>query len=247
MENHCTHNYCLATDLPAASANLTLKHIAVGHGIQNYTCASDNASAVAVGALAVLWDVTPLYPGTSGTGMSTDAFDNLTSTVLWDHSIPLNLVQSQAAGPALSRAAVTYTEAEYQAVASAPWPSPPTDLAVTAASQPVSAKYLGVHYFDALSAPTFDLTGGTDDGLFFSGAKIGDVKAPSTADTGVLSTSAVDWLELGDNGRGLSNGIVNVYRVVTAGGAAEACSVSGVNAEGQVLSMPYTAQYWFYG
>lgn len=216
----------------------------MGHGIQNYTCADTNSTAVNVGALAVLWDVTPLYPGTDGSGLTTDEFSNLTSTVLWDHEIPLNLVQPQAAGPALSKAAVTYTEAQYQAVAASPYPSPPTDLAL--AAQNISARYLGHHYFDALSAPTFNLSGSTDS-LFFSGAKIGDVKAPTAADTGLFDTSAVDWLELGDNGRGLSNGVVNVYRVVTAGGAAEACSVSGANAQGQVLSVPYVAQYWFYG
>lgn len=216
----------------------------MGHGIQNYTCADTNATVVNVGALAVLWDVTPLYPGTAGTGLSTDAWSNLTSNILWDHSIPLNLVQPQASGPAFSLAAVTYTEAQYQAVAASPFPSPATDLALP--SQNVSAKYLGHHYFDGSSAPTFNLSASTDS-LFFSAAKIGAVKAPAEADKGLFDTSAVDWLELGDNGRGLSSGVDRVYRVVTAGGAAEACSVSGVNAQGEVLSVPYVAQYWFYG
>lgn len=216
----------------------------MGHGIQNYTCANTSATAVNVGALAVLYDVTPLYPGTADTGLSADAFDNLTSTLLWDHAIPLNLAQQQAAGPALSRAAVTYTESQYQAVAASPFPSPATDLAIT--TQNITAKYLGHHYFDSSSAPTFDLSASTG-GLFFSGAKIGDVKAPTAADKGLFETNAVDWLELGDNSRGLSNGVVNVYRVVTAGGAAEACSVSGANKAGEYLSVPYTAQYWFYG
>lgn len=225
---------------------MTLKYIAVGHGIQNYTCANANATAASAGALAVLWDVTPLYPGTEGTGLTTDAFDGLTSTVLWDHAIPLNLQDPGAAGPppadAGRTAVTTFTEANYQADASAPYPSPAADLALAG----VSAAYLGVHYFDAALAPTFDLAASTE-GLFFSGAKVGDVKAPADADKGLLATSAVDWLELGDNGRGLSRGLASVYRVVTAGGAAEACSVSGANAEGEVLSVPYVAQYWFYG
>lgn len=214
----------------------------MGHGIQNYTCASTNATAVAAGALAVLWDATPLYPGTAGTGMEAVPWSNLTCSVLWNHAIPLNLKEQQAVGPTVSRAAAIYAESQYQAVSASPYPSPPTDLALG----DITASYLGVHYFDSASSPTFDLDA-TADGLFFSGAKIGDVKAPSTADTGLLATSAVDWLELGDSGRGLSNGITNVYRVTTSGGAAEPCSVSGVNAEGEVLSVPYTAEYWFYG
>ncbi|KAH8744991.1 hypothetical protein F5883DRAFT_588344 [Diaporthe sp. PMI_573] len=58
--------------------------------------------------------------------------------------------------------------------------------------------------------------------------------------------AAIDWLQLGDNGRGLSRDVAQVYRVVTAGGIAQACSVSGVNNPGQALSVPYAAQYWFY-
>lgn len=63
----------------------------------------------------------------------------------------------------------------------------------------------------------------------------------------MLETGAVDWLELSDNGRGLSKGVSTVYRVVTAGGVAQACSASGANANGTVFSVPYVAQYWFYG
>jgi hypothetical protein len=40
--------------------NLTIKHITIGHGIQNFTCASSNATPVAIGALANLYDVTTL-------------------------------------------------------------------------------------------------------------------------------------------------------------------------------------------
>lgn len=216
----------------------------MGHGIQNYTCASADATAVNVGALAVLYDVTPLYPGTSGTGVDTAVFANLSSAVLFNQDIPLNLVDPAAASPAVPVANDAVTESDYQADSANPFPSPATDLDLSA--QGIAAKYLGHHYFDANSAPTFDLSASTS-GLFFSGAKIGDVKPPTTADKGLMATGAVDWLELGDNGRGLSKGVSNVYRVVTAGGVAEACSVSGANPEGQVFSMPYVAQYWFYG
>jgi hypothetical protein len=39
---------------------MTIKHITIGHGIQNFTCASSNATPVAIGALANLYDATSL-------------------------------------------------------------------------------------------------------------------------------------------------------------------------------------------
>lgn len=218
----------------------------MGHGIQNYTCASANATAVNVGALAVLYDVTPLYPGTTGTGLDSALFANISSAVLYNQAIPLNLINPSAANPSVPAVNNAVTESDYQANSADPFPSPATDLDLSA--QGITAKFLGHHYFDSKSAPTFDLSGGANpSGLFFSGAKIGDVKPPTSADKGLMTTGAVDWLELGDNSRGLTKGLSNVYRVVTAGGVAEACSISGPNPAGQVFSMPYVAQYWFYG
>lgn len=234
----------IATELPAPATNLTLKYLAVGHGIQNYTCASDNATAANIGAFAVLYDATPLYPGTTGTGMDSAAFANISSAVLYNQDIPLNLLVASAADPTVPVAIDASTELDYQADSSNPFPSPAADLNLS--EQGITAKFLGHHYFDSKSSPTFDLSG-SSSGLFFSGAKIGTVKAPTSADKGILATGAVDWLQLGDNGRGLSNGVSNVYRVVTAGGVAEACSVSGPNPTGEVFSVPYVAQYWFYG
>jgi hypothetical protein len=52
--------------LPPPSAGLTLSHIAIGRGTQNYTCTDDNATPVAAGAVATLFNVTCLagpYPG----------------------------------------------------------------------------------------------------------------------------------------------------------------------------------------
>lgn len=192
----------------------------------------------------MLYDATPLYPGTPGTGLSNATWANSSSAVLWDQAIPLNL-QNQAAGSPTfgsSDKAVVTNESNYQADTASPFPSTNTDLAITG----VSAKFLGHHYFDAQGSPTFDLSASAD-GLVLSGTKISSVAAPTSADAGRLSTGAVAWLQLGDNGRGLSNGVTNVYRVVTAGGAAEACSVSGANTAGQVFSVPYVAEYWFYG
>lgn len=49
--------------LPAPS-NLTLKHIALGLGTQNYTCESATSTPVAAGALATLYDATSLLSNT---------------------------------------------------------------------------------------------------------------------------------------------------------------------------------------
>ncbi|KAL3424312.1 malate dehydrogenase [Phlyctema vagabunda] len=43
------------TELPAPG-NATFKYVAVGRGIQNYTCAAANATPVAIGAVATLFD-----------------------------------------------------------------------------------------------------------------------------------------------------------------------------------------------
>ncbi|CAN8105896.1 unnamed protein product [Discula destructiva] len=224
-----------STDLPAPASGLTLKYLAVGQGLQNYTCATNTSTATSVGALAVLYDATELY--------STPAYANLSSTILWNHAIPLNMKTPQAAGPPNSATApVGFSETAFQADAADPFPENPAALTV----EGISAPFLGLHYFDAQSSPTFDLSA-SEQRLFFSGAKSGDVKAPSTADKGLLATGAIDWLQLSDNGRGLSSGVTTVYRVVTAGGVAQLCSVSGPNPAGQVLSVPYVADYWFYG
>ena len=101
-------------------------------------------------------------------------------------------------------------------------------------------KFLGHHFFDAQSTPTFDLKIAN---LKASVAKTGAVDAPRNADKGILGTGAVSWLELGDNGKGLSQGVSKVYRVITAGGVAQKCEVAGAGAQ----SVPYTTYYWFYG
>lgn len=48
------------TPLPAVGAGLTLRHIAIGRGTQNYTCASSSADVVPVanGAIATLFNAT---------------------------------------------------------------------------------------------------------------------------------------------------------------------------------------------
>jgi hypothetical protein len=48
------------TPLPPVSAGLTLKHVAIGRGTQNYTCSTTNATAapVSIGAFATLYNAT---------------------------------------------------------------------------------------------------------------------------------------------------------------------------------------------
>lgn len=226
-----------ATELPSPPTGSVVKFIAMGHGIQNYTCANASATAAQLGALAVLYDITPYYPGTPSTGLTEDAFEALSASVMFSQDLPLNLVDTTAASPGTTDAPNALPESAYMSDTSDPFPAAPSDLSLGAS---MTASFLGHHYFDGLSAPTFDLS--STAGLRFSGAKAAGVKAPAGSNTGIISSGAVDWLQLADNGRGLGVGVSYVYRVVTAGGAAEACSVSGAG----VGSVPYTAQYWFF-
>ncbi|KAK6839201.1 hypothetical protein PG987_005067 [Apiospora arundinis] len=99
-------------------------------------------------------------------------------------------------------------------------------------------KAIGHHYFDAAGVPTFDLFA---TGEKLVAKKLNDTAAPSGADKGIMDTGAVAWLRLGDNGAGGSKGLSQVYRVYTSGGASIACSEANTT-----ISVPYTAQYWFY-
>jgi hypothetical protein len=62
--------------------------------------------------------------------------------------------------------------------------------------------------------------------------KTGDLRAPTSANKGPTGTGAVDWLQLQDKGG--SRGITEVYRVVTAGGAAPAVYMAT-----GIVSVPY--------
>lgn len=89
---------------------------------------------------------------------------------------------------------------------------------------------LGQHFFTADLVPTFDLFN-ADPPLLLSGVKDGDVPAPDSSD--------VDWLFLTQ--KDPSQGLSEVYRIDTfQGKPPSSCSGNGD------LSVPYTAQYWFY-
>ncbi|ERT00462.1 malate dehydrogenase [Sporothrix schenckii 1099-18] len=226
------------TELPPVSPGLALLKIAVGHGIQNYTCASNSAATVATGALATLYDVTNLYPGTAKTGLHPDAFNAISNAVLWGQNLPLNLQNAAAASPGTPSIPNVLGEADYGAVIADPF------LAAAALPLPgvlpKSVPFLGHHYFDSNGVPIFNLVAAN---LYGSMNKTGNVKAPSTAGTGILSTGAVDWLQLSASSNAASNSIKQVYRVITVGGASHTCDI--LNAAGG--SVPYTAFYWFFG
>jgi hypothetical protein len=183
----------------------------------------------------VLYDITTLYPGTPETGLPANAFDALSTTILWSQPLPLNLKNASAADPGSPGKPNVLPESAYGADTTNPFPVP-ADLKMG----PMTIPFLGVHYFDGTGTPTFDLQ--AKSGLKAVVGKKDNVKAPASADKGILQTGAVDWLRLPDNGKGLSSGVSVVYRVVTAGGSAQLCSTSGVGSG----SVPYTAQYWFY-
>lgn len=199
-----------------------MKKIAIGHGIQNYSCESSTSSkSTATGAIAVLYDVTSLYPGSGSSGLQQGAWDHLPSTLLWRKPLPLNHLAGTRFG----------------ADGAKPFPEPPQDLALDGFP---SIKFLGHHYFEKDGVPMFDVSAA---GLKASVVKKSGVPAPKKADKGLLATGAVDWLELGDSALGRSQGLSIVYRVVTAGGVAQPCSVVGAG----VQSVPYATYYWFYG
>ncbi|KAK0720935.1 hypothetical protein B0H67DRAFT_483667 [Lasiosphaeris hirsuta] len=223
----------LGDNLPPPPAGLVLKKIALGHGLQNYTCSSTNiaAAADAKGALAALYDVTTLWPGTPKTGLpSQEAFNTLTSTVIHSQDIPLNLAKPEAAEAGYTGSSLNFLATSIPFIA-------PEDLELGS----TTAKFLGHHYFDKDGTPTFDLS---EAGLKASVVKQTSAPVPVGADPGPLGTGAVAWLLLKDSEKGLSNGVSVVYRVITAGGNPESCSTTGL---GSTTSVPYTAFYWFFG
>ncbi|KAK5168154.1 uncharacterized protein LTR77_006722 [Saxophila tyrrhenica] len=102
---------------------------------------------------------------------------------------------------------------------------------------------LGKHYFgkpNGAGVPFFDIY----DQAFLSAQKIGDVTAPESAyDGGKNGFGAVDWLFLPEDGSNRSQGLSEVYRIHTAGGAPDPQGCSSGDA---VLSYKYAAEYWFY-
>jgi hypothetical protein len=193
-----------ATELPAPPQGATLKHIALGFGIQNYTCADAAATPAAQGALAVLYDVTHLYPGQGLASLSKDKWTSLTSDVLNTGKIPLNL-NDNGVGASLTDPFIEKSSFKLDGLRK-------------------NLPYLGHHYFNAAGVPTFDLDAANQLLLC---KKLDGIKAPASAPAGPEGTGAVDWLYLGDAGGSI--GVSYVYRVLTAGGASHGCKAKGVD------------------
>lgn len=209
-------------DLPSPPSNLTLKHIALGFGIQNYSCAHLGAAPAATGALAMLYDIADLYPGQGPSSLPPQEFANLSARALWSQGVPLHMDPLRAEPSARG---ASQTE---------PFP-PGNPLRLGGALPPLP--FLGHHFFDSRGVPTFVL----DDGnINLPSAKLNAVAAPGDADAGPDGTGAVPWLYLG--AKPGAHGAKYVYRVLTAGGVSHGCSHSTGDD-----STSYAATYWFYG
>lgn len=197
-------------------------HIALGFGIQNYTCATVGGTAAATGALAMLYDATSLYPGQSYSSLSAEDFNALPGKVLNSQPVPLHFNPSPE-----GRA-----DPKHPGATSDPWTA---ETPLIADGHPL--RFLGHHFFNSAGVPTFVL----DDGkINLLAKKIAGVDAPASADPGPDKTGAVAWLYLGNNPG--SVGAKYVYRVITAGGNSHGCAV-GTGGD----STSYAATYWFYG
>ncbi|KAL6905036.1 hypothetical protein GGI43DRAFT_398735 [Trichoderma evansii] len=213
-----------AAELPPVPDNLELKVIALGLGIQNYTCASVGATAVSTGALAMFYDISLLYPESSDKALTIEKFNQLPAFALNHNKIPLHFndstvgrVSIEGPGASLKR---PFTRAA------------PLDL-----GEYGNIPFLGHHFFNSDGAPTFILQRGN---INVVAAKKASEPAPGSADPGPAGTGAVAWLALDGNAN--SRGSTLVYRVETAGGNSHGCA----QAAGQD-STSYAAQYWFYG
>ncbi|KAF5988561.1 hypothetical protein FBULB1_1437 [Fusarium bulbicola] len=191
------------SELPAPPQDVALKHIALGFGIQNYTCAGIDATPISAGALAVLYDVTYLYPGQEPLSLTAQKWASLPSDVLDTVRVPLN--RNENGGASLTN----------------PFPK---KQALRVKSIRKAIPYLGHHFFSADGAPTFDLDKANQ---VLIAKKLEGIKAPVSAPPGPEGTGAVDWLYLGDAGG--SHDVSFVYRVLTAGGASHGCKSKGTD------------------
>jgi len=101
-------------------------------------------------------------------------------------------------------------------------------------------EYVGQHYFDSASTPTFKLDYANPPRAGFMAKTLG-VNAPASASKGPDGTGAVAWLDLNNKPGYIQNKVTQVYRVETAGGASYPNCTSL-----DMQSVPYAAEYWFY-
>ncbi|KAI1322566.1 hypothetical protein F5Y16DRAFT_386247 [Xylariaceae sp. FL0255] len=163
-----------STPLASPPANSTLQHIAVGQGIQNYTCTTAGALGTSKGALAILYDMTALYPGSGASALSEADFEAFPARVL-----------NTTAQPTFDASNLDN-----------PFPA---DAALKVPGLATPLQVVGHHYFDSALVPTFDLSP-----ELFKGVKTTDIPAPADADKGLTGEGAVDWLALSSNGASIT-------------------------------------------
>jgi hypothetical protein len=93
----------------------------------------------------------------------------------------------------------------------------------------------GKHYLNATKNPTWELS----DGSFISGVKLHQSPAPDS--------NAIPWLLLSgvtESGKGSLADVKFIQRLYTHGGSAP--KIADPSQKGQLLQVPYTAEYLFY-
>ena len=170
----------------------------------------------------MLYDASELYPGVSRWSISESEFYDLPATLVEHYKVPLNFNSSTAGLVDPSSLGASTTDPF-----TAPVPLKMEGL------PPLS--WLGHHFFDLNGVPNFVLP---NVGVDMLGAKTDSVAAPTTSDAGPEGTGAVAWLYL--TALPGSKGAQVVYRVLTAGGNPQTCSVAGSD------SVSYSATYWFF-
>lgn len=183
--------------LPPPPANLTFKSIALGFGIQNYTCAQQGGNSTAKGALAMLYNITDLYPGRGPSSLSQSDFENLTTKALENYPVPLNF----------SKSAEDRVDPNFPGASVAePFPQD-ADLNVCG-SKPLP--FMGHHFFNGCGVPTFV---SRDGAINMSVNLLQGVDAPKKE-----GTETVKWLALKSK-----DDSQFVYRPLTAGGVSHGC------------------------
>ncbi|KAF1834522.1 hypothetical protein BDW02DRAFT_498100 [Decorospora gaudefroyi] len=92
---------------------------------------------------------------------------------------------------------------------------------------------LGTHFFLDRTTPDFDLSSLGNTVL----KKVEDAPAPDAA-------ADVKWLRLQTQAQGTTSDVVQIYRLNTVGGHPPATCEG--QAPGEVITVDYEAQYWFY-
>lgn len=229
-------NPSAATPLPAPAAHLKLKHVALGVGTQNYTCAvpgSSTAKPSSAGALASLYDIGPFLASPLGR-----TFKNALPPLALAMYGALSADEQNTAWRAL--------------VAQMPGAARQASSSSSSSDAMLSTAAFGEHFFadvETALTPTWDLLPNANmypdepSQIMWQGKKEASADAPADACKGLQGEGAVPWLYL-SKAASSDPEIEEVFRVVTAGGM-QPDTCEGV--EGTEIEVKYAAEYWFYG